>query len=424
MFDIAAIRRDPAAFDAALARRGLEPRAGRLLALDRERREKIAGTQAVRTERNAESKRIGALRAAGGDARAAIAEVAALKARLRDGEEEARALEAALDDAMRGLPNLPAADVPDGADETANVEVRRAGAPRAFDFTPRQHFEIGEALGQMDFESAARISGARFAVLEGALARLHRALAWFMLDLHTGEHGYREVAPPFLTREAALFGTGQLPKFAEDNFVTTDGRWLIPTAEVPLTNLARERVLDEAALPLRFAAHTPCFRAEAGAAGKDTRGMIRLHQFEKVELVSIAAPESSEAEHRRMTECAEAVLARLELPFRVVLLATGDTGFSARKTWDLEVWLPGQDAWREISSCSDCGDFQARRMNARYRPAGGGAPRFVHTLNGSGVAVGRALVAVLENYQNADGTVTVPDALRPYMGGKTAIEPG
>ncbi len=427
MFDIRAIRDDPQAFDAAMARRGLGAAvAAGLLALDRARREAVGAAQAARTERNAKSRRIGAAKAAGdeADAAALIAEVAALKARLQEGEETVRRLDAELDEALRGLPNAPAAEVPDGADETANVEVRRVGTPRAFDFQPLQHFEIGERLGQMDFERAARLAGARFVVLEGALARLHRALAWFMLDVQTGEHGYREVAPPYLVREEALFGTGQLPKFADDNFVTTDGRWLVPTAEVPLTNLVRESILDEAALPLRFTAHTPCFRAEAGAAGRDTRGMIRVHQFDKVELVSVVAPAGAAAEHARMTGCAEEILRRLELPWRTMLLSAGDMGFSARKTWDLEVWLPGQGAWREISSCSDCGDFQARRMNARYRAAEGGGVGFVHTLNGSGLAVGRTLVAVLENHQNADGTVTVPEALRPYMNGREAIGAG
>ncbi len=422
MFDIRAIRDDPVAFDAAMARRGLGPQAADLLALDQSRRKKVSEAQALRTRRNAASKEIGAVRGAGGDAAALIAEVAALKTHLQESEDAVRRLDGALDEAMRGLPNLPAGDVPDGADETANVELRRVGTPREFDFRPRQHFEIGERLSQMNFETAARMSGARFVILEGPTARLHRALAAFMLDIQTGEHGYREVTPPLLVREAALFGTGQLPKFSDDNFVTTEGYWLIPTAEVPLTNMAREQVLDEAALPLRVTAHTPCFRAEAGAAGKDTRGMIRVHQFDKVELVSVTTPGESEAEHARMTGCAEEILKRLDLPYRVMLLSSGDMGFAARKTFDLEVWLPGQNAYREISSCSNCGDFQARRMNARFRPAGGGSPSFVHTLNGSGLAVGRTLVAVLENYQNADGTVTVPEALRPWMGGRTLID--
>lgn len=424
MLDIASVRADPAAFDAAMTRRGAGAPAAELLALDRKRRDAIAAAQELRTRRNAVSKRIGAAKARGEDAAGPMAEVAALRDRLRESEALRRTLEAELIEAMRGLPNPAAPDVPDGADETGNVEVERIGAPRAFSFPPRSHFEIGERLGQMDFERAARMSGARFVVLDGQLARLQRALAQFMLDLQTGEHGYREVAPPLLVREPALFGTGQLPKFAGDNFVTEDGYWLTPTAEVPLTNLARESVIDEEALPLRFTAHTPCFRAEAGAAGKDTRGMIRLHQFDKVELVSIVAPERSGAEHERMTACARAVLDRLEIPYRVVLLCAGDTGFAARKTWDLEAWLPGQNAYREISSCSDCGDFQARRMNARYRPKAGGGPRFVHTLNGSALAVGRTLAAVMENCQEADGSVSVPEALRPWMGGRARVEPG
>lgn len=421
MFDLKSVRDDPAAFDAAMARRGLKPLAARLLGVDDHRRAAVIEADAVRTARNTASKRIGAARAAGEDTTELEARVVELKGRIRTSEENVRLLSTALAEAVSGLPNPPAPEVPAGADESANAELRRVGAPRAFDFAPRQHFEIGEALGQMDFARAARMSGARFVLLEGALARLHRALAWFMLDLQTGEHGYREVAPPYMVREAALFGTGQLPKFADDNFATTRGDWLIPTAEVPLTNMVRESVLEESALPLRFAAHTPCFRAEAGAAGRDTRGMIRVHQFDKVELVSIVAPERSEEEHERMTACAEEVLKRLELPYRVMLLSAGDMGFAARKTYDLEVHLPGQDAWREISSCSNCGDFQARRMNARYRPENGGRARFVHTLNGSGLAVGRALVAVVENYQNADGTVTVPEALRPWMGGRALI---
>ena len=424
MLDIASVRADPAAFDAAMTRRGAGAPAAELLALDRKRRDAIAAAQELRTRRNAASKRIGAAKARGEDAAGPMAEVAALRDRLRDSETLRRTLETALTEAMHGLPNPAAPDVPDGADETGNVEVERVGAPRAFSFPPRPHFEIGERLGQMDFERAARMSGTRFVVLDGQLARLQRALAQFMLDLHTGEHGYREVAPPLLVREPALFGTGQLPKFAGDNFVTGDGYWLTPTAEVPLTNLVRESVIDEEALPLRFTAHTPCFRAEAGAAGKDTRGMIRLHQFDKVELVSIVAPERSEAEHERMTACARAVLDRLGIPYRVALLCAGDTGFAARKTWDLEAWLPGQNAYREISSCSDCGDFQARRMNARYRPKAGGGPRFVHTLNGSALAVGRTLAAVMENCQEADGSVTVPEALRPWMGGCARVEPG
>ena len=423
MFDIKAIRDDPQAFDAGMARRGVEPQAAALLVLDATRREAIAETQALQTERNAKSKEIGAAKGRGEDASAIIAEVGALKDRMQAGEERAREGSRAVDEALASLPNIPAADVPDGADEAANQEIRRVGAPRATEFDPRQHFDLGEALGHMDFEGAARLSGARFVVLDGPLARLERAIAAFMLDLQADEHGYREVSPPYLVRDEALFGTGQLPKFADDLFATPDGYWLIPTAEVPLTNLVREQITDEAALPIRVTAHTPCFRAEAGAAGKDTRGMIRLHQFDKVELVSIVAPDQSDAELERMTGCAEEVLKRLELPYRVMLLSAGDLGFAARKTYDLEVWLPGQDAYREISSCSNCGDFQARRMNARYRPSEGKGTAFVHTLNGSGLAVGRTLVAVMENWQNADGTITVPDVLRPNMGGLDLIGP-
>jgi seryl-tRNA synthetase len=423
MFDIKAIRDDSGAFDAGMARRGLAPQADAILALDADRRAAIAETQALQTERNAKSKEIGAAKGRGEDASAIIAEVGALKERMQAGEEKVRAAGKAVDALLAGLPNIPKDDVPDGADEAANVEIRRVGEPRQYDFEPRQHFDLGEALGHMDFEAAARLSGARFVVLDGPLARLERAIAAFMLDLQTDEHGYRETSPPYLVRDEALFGTGQLPKFAEDLFKTEDGYWLIPTAEVPLTNLVREQITDEAALPIRVTAHTPCFRAEAGAAGKDTRGMIRLHQFDKVELVSVVAPEDSDGELERMTGCAEEVLKRLELPYRVMLLSAGDMGFSARKTHDLEVWLPGQDAYREISSCSNCGDFQARRMNARYRPSEGKGTAFVHTLNGSGLAVGRTVVAVMENWQNADGTITVPDVLRPYMGGMDLIGP-
>ena len=423
MFDIKAIRDDPQTFDAGMARRGLTPQADDVLALDAARRQAIAETQAWQTERNAKSKEIGAAKGRGEDASAIIAAVGALKEQMQAGEERVRETGQAVDALLAGLPNIPAADVPDGADEAANQEVRRVGDPRDYDFAPRQHFDLGEALGHMDFETAARLSGARFVVLAGPLARLERAIAAFMLDLQTDEHGYRETSPPYLVRDEALFGTGQLPKFADDLFATADGLWLIPTAEVPLSNLVREQITNQAALPIRVTAHTPCFRAEAGAAGKDTRGMIRLHQFDKVEMVSIVAPEQSDDELERMTGCAEEVLKRLELPYRVMLLSTGDMGFSACKTYDLEVWLPGQDTYREISSCSNCGDFQARRMNARYRPAEGKGTAFVHTLNGSGLAVGRTLVAVMENWQNADGTITVPDVLRPYMGGMDLIGP-
>ncbi len=468
MFDPRAIRDDPGGFDAGLAKRGLPPAAPRLNALDERRRAAIADLQAIQTRRNDASREIGAAKGRKDEAaaQALMAEVAALKARLAAGEASAREAEAAFDAALAELPNLPHDDVPVGPDESANVELRRWGELPRFDFAPKQHDEIGEGLGLMDFAAAARLSGARFVVLKGALARLERALELYMLDLHTGIHGYTEVSPPLLVRDEVMFGTAQLPKFQYDQFVasristrndllaealngideayarraaagpvgveaflrewleqapTKEEFWLIPTAEVPLTNLARESILDEAALPLRFTAGTACFRAEAGAAGRDTRGMIRQHQFRKVELVGVTTPEQAAGEHERMTACAEAVLQGLGLAYRVVLLSTGDMGFAARKTYDLEVWLPGQDTYREISSCSDCGDFQARRMQARYRPANEKGTRLVHTLNGSGVAVGRALVAVLENYQQADGSVRVPEALRPYMGDITEI---
>ena len=423
MFDLKWIRENPEAFDSGMARRGVAPQAARVADLDARRRALIGENQDLQQRRNAASKLIGAAKSRGEDAAGQIAEVAELKQRLQDGEAGEKAVSAEIDDLLAGLPNIPLDEVPDGLDDTTNQEVRRVGEPRTHDFEPKQHFELGEALGLMDFEAAAAMSGARFVVLKGAMARLERALSAFMLDLQTGENGYSEVSPPFLVRDDAMFGTGQLPKFADDLFRTEDGFWLIPTAEVPLTNLARGRIVDESGLPSRFTAHTPCFRSEAGAAGKDTRGMIRVHQFAKVELVSIARPEDSDAELERMTGCAEEVLKRLDLAYRVMLLSAGDMGFSARKTYDLEVWLPGQNAYREISSCSNCGDFQARRMNARYRPEGGKGTRFVHTLNGSGLAVGRTLVAVVETYQNADGTVTVPEALRPYMGGVELIGP-
>ena len=423
MFDLKWIRENPEAFDAGMARRGVAPRADQVIDLDASRRALIGENQDLQQRRNAASKQIGAAKSRGEDAAEKITEVAALKQRLQNGEAGEKAVSAEIDDLLAGLPNIPVDEVPDGPDESANREVRRVGGPRTYDFEPKQHFELGEALGLMDFEAAAAMSGARFVVLKGAMARLERALSAFMLDLQTGENGYTEVSPPYLVRDDAMFGTGQLPKFADDLFRTEDGFWLIPTAEVPLTNLARGRILDECDLPMRLTAHTPCFRSEAGAAGKDTRGMIRVHQFSKVELVSIARPEDSDAELERMTGCAEEVLKRLDLAYRVVLLSAGDMGFSARKTYDIEVWLPGQNAYREISSCSNCGDFQARRMNARYRPAGEKGTRFVHTLNGSGLAVGRTLVAVVETHQNADGTITVPEALRPHMGGVKLIGP-
>lgn len=424
MHDIRLIRENPAAFDAALARRGVEPVAQSILALDSARRDVATRMQESQARRNDASKAIGAAMGKGDKdtAEALKAEVAALKTELPALEDEERRLTAQLADALAAWPNRPADDVPLGEDEAQNVEVSRWGTPRAFDFTPREHADLGPALG-LDFETGALISGARFTFLKGGMARLHRALAQFMLDQQTGENGYLECIPPLLVKDEAVFGTGQLPKFAEDLFHTTDGRWLIPTAEVSLTNAVREQILAESALPIRMTALTPCFRSEAGAAGRDTRGFIRQHQFEKVELVSITRPEDSEAEHERMTACAEGVLQALELPYRKVLLCTGDMGFTARKTYDLEVWLPGQGAYREISSCSNCGDFQARRMNARYRPEGQKGTEFVHTLNGSGLAVGRTLVAVLENGQQADGSVDLPAALHPYLGGLTRLVP-
>ena len=422
MHDLKLIRDDPEGFDRALVRRGLEPLANSLLALDRERREALTRAQEIQSRRNKLAKEVGEAKRKGADSTVLMAEAERGKVEQAEAESRAAELTAELDGWLASLPNLPAPEVPDGPDESANKELRRVGEPRAFIFPPRAHDEIGTALGLMDFERAAKIAGARFVVLKGALARLERALAQFMLDLHTQEFGYTEIVPPLLVRDDAVMGTGQLPKFAADLFRTTDGFWLIPTAEVSLTNLVREEILDVDALPQRYTAWTPCFRSEAGAAGKDTRGMIRQHQFSKVELVSIAHPDRSEEEHERMTACAEEVLKRLGLPYRVVLLSSGDMGFSARKTYDLEVWLPGQGAYREISSCSNCGDFQARRMKARFRVPGEKGTRFVHTLNGSGLAVGRALIAVLENYQNADGTVRLPEAIWPYMGGVEAIE--
>ena len=421
MFAMAWIRAHPDAFDAGLARRGLAPRAADVLDLDARRRTCLTDLQAAQTERNAASREIGARKAAGGDAAELIQRVGALKRTIPELQERADRLDAELRERLAELPNLPADDVPDGPDETANRELRRWGRPPAFAFEPRDHVALGEALGLMDFQRSARMSGARFVILSGALARLERALTTFMMDLQTGEHGYQEVSPPALVRESALYGTGQLPKFAEDLFQTTDGRWLIPTAEVPLTNLVADEIQDRASLPLRYTALTPCYRAEAGAGGRDNRGMIRMHQFSKVELVSVTRPEESDAELERMTRCAEAVLQRLELAYRVVLLSSGDMGFAARRTYDLEVWLPGQEAYREISSCSNCGEFQARRMNARFRCPDSGELPFVHTLNGSGVAAGRLLIAVLENYQEADGSITVPAALRPYLGGLERI---
>jgi seryl-tRNA synthetase len=469
LLDIKWIRENPDIFLKGLTDRGFpEPRESlnRILRLDEQRRGTIQKLQEAQARRNAASSGIGQAKAAKDEARtkALMEEVAQLKIAIRDGEAKEREDDKAFQDYLAGIPNVPAADVPVG-DETANKELRKVGTPPKFDFQPKQHFELGEALGLMDFETAAKLSGSRFVVLKGALARLERALSQFMLDLHTSEHGYTEINPPLLVRDDTMFGTAQLPKFAEDQFLATrklsdqerqtrisaleafaekgefhtkaaeliriglesgwtdqTHLWLIPTAEVPLTNLVREDITDEVKLPIRVTAGTPCFRAEAGAAGKDTRGMIRQHQFYKVELVSITTPEQSPEEHERMTKSAETVLQKLGLPYRVVVLSTGDMGFAAQKTYDLEVWLPGQGMYREISSCSNCGDFQARRMNARYRPQGAKDTRFVHTLNGSGVAVGRALIAVMENYQEADGSIRIPDALKPYMGGLTKIE--
>jgi seryl-tRNA synthetase len=459
MHDIRFIRDNPEAFDRALARRGIEPQAQRLIALDERRRAAIQRVEAAQARRNAASKEIGEAKKNKDEdkAKGLLIEVAALKESIPGMEVEEKKASKELDDALAEIPNLPLDEVPDGKDEKDNVERHHFGAKRNYAFTPQQHFDLGEALDQMDFESAAKLSGARFVVLKKGLARLERALGQFMLDVHTGEHGYSEIAPPLLVHDDVMYGTAQLPKFRGDQFAATSDSffqeafaqtkaeidlrsdlgsfdlrlrqrmgernlWLIPTAEVPLTNLVRESILDEAQLPMRFTACTPCFRAEAGAAGKDTRGMIRQHQFTKVELVSITTPEQSKDEHERMLACAEEVLRRLDLHYRVMTLCAGDIGFASQKTYDIEVWLPGQNMYREISSCSVCGEFQARRMNARYRTKEGRQLRHVHTLNGSGVAVGRALIAVMETYQQEDGSIAVPDVLAPYMGGIKKIE--
>ena len=424
MYDIRWIRENADLFDKGLVSRGLEPLSKDLLALDDRRRAAISLAQSVQEKRNVFSKEIGQAIANkdSGRAEALKLEVARLKETLTASEDQEKQLIAALDAALSTIANMPLESVPVGRDELENVVRSVWGQPRDFSFLPKQHFEIGENLGLMDFETAAKMSGARFVINKGALARLERALGQFMLDLHTSVHGYQEVNPPILVKDHAMFGTGQLPKFADDLFRVLPDYWLIPTAEVSLTNMVRDNILDEAVLPLRLTALTPCFRAEAGAAGRDTRGMIRQHQFSKVELVTIASPEQSEAEHDYMTRSAERVLQDLELPYRVLTLCTGDMGFGSQKTYDIEVWLPGQNQYREISSCSVCGDFQARRMNARFRASDGSGVRFVHTLNGSGIAVGRALVAVLENYQNEDGSVTIPAALLPYMGGMKRLE--
>lgn len=424
MHDIRFLRENPAAFDAGLARRGLEPLSAELLALDERSRAIKTQLQQGQARRNEASKAIGQAMARkdAETAEALKAEVAALKENMPALEAEDREVGEALAARLAAIPNLPADDVPRGDDEAANVEVARWGKPRDFTFAPQDHADFGPALG-LDFEGAAALSGARFAALRGQVARLHRALAQYMLNRQSGENGYEEVNPPLLVRDEALFGTGQLPKFAEDLFRTTDGRWLIPTAEVSLTNLVREQIVPLESLPMRLTALTPCFRSEAGSAGRDTRGFIRQHQFEKVELVAICKPEESEAEHERMCMAAEGILQALGLPYRKMLLCTGDMGFSARKTYDLEVWLPSQQTYREISSVSNCGDFQARRMNARFKPEGEKQTRFLHTLNGSGLAVGRTLVAVLENYQQEDGSVIIPEVLAPYMGGVTQLQP-
>ena len=423
MLDISIIRDNPEKFDKALASRGAEAMSKQLLTLDEARRMAVSQAQELQTNRNETSKQIGQAKAAKDEGLATklMDEVATMKEQLQIAEESEREASQALENALAAVPNTPLEGIPVGVDEDANVEIRKVGAPTQIE-NPKQHFDIGEELGQMDFETAAKMSGSRFVILQGQLARLERALANFMLDTHTEEFGYTEVVPPALVRDDAVFGTGQLPKFKEDLFRTEEGFWLIPTAEVPLSNLVREQILYAEDLPLRFTAYTPCFRSEAGSAGRDTRGMIRQHQFSKVELVSIVMPEDGEDELERMTNCAETILQKLDLPYRVMMLCTGDMGFSARKTYDLEVWLPGQDSYREISSCSLCGDFQSRRMKTRFRHKGDKQTHFAYTLNGSGLAVGRTMVALLENYQDSDGRVYIPAPLQPYMGGKTHIE--
>jgi seryl-tRNA synthetase len=423
MHDLRWIREHPEEFDRGLTRRGLSKHAEEILELDRSWRAAETRAQEAQAQRNRLSREIGSAKSRGLDVQVLVDSQRATREAEANEAAEASALRKEIDEILAGLPNLPAEDVPDGPDETANRVLRHHGEPPRFDFAPMPHEAVGERLGLMDFARAGKLSGSRFVVLRGPLARLERALGQFMLDLHTTEFGYTEVSPPLLVRDAALFGTSQLPKFAEDQFRTTEGYWLIPTAEVPLANLVAGEVLDENTLPLRYTAWTPCFRSEAGAAGKDTRGMIRQHQFEKVELVSITRPEESAAEHERMTTCAEEVLKRLGLAYRVVLLSTGDMGFAAQKTYDIEVWMPGQGTYREISSCSNCGSFQALRMKARYRPVGGKGTLPVDTLNGSGLAIGRTLIAILENFQRHNGTVALPKVLQPYMGGQEVIEP-
>lgn len=422
MHDIKAIRQDSAAFDRAMARRGLSAQSPSILKMDEDRRSLQTELQTLQSERNEKSKQIGALKSKGGDASELMEDVNAIKDKMADLEVKEKELAIQLNEILSSLPNVQATDIPDGPDEEHNVEVRKVGEPKKTNVKIPDHSDIGEALGMMDFETAVKMSGSRFVILSSGLARLERALAQFMLDMHTGEHGYTEVSPPVLVNDKTMFGTGQLPKFRDDQFQTTRGDWLVPTAEVPLTNIVADEIVDEETLPRRYTAFTPCFRQEAGAAGKDTKGMIRQHQFYKVEMVSITKPEDSEAEHLRMTQCAENILKKLELPFRTIVLCTGDAGFTSYKTYDIEVWLPAQGRYREISSCSNCQDFQARRMNARYKAKGDKNTTFVHTLNGSGLAVGRALIAVLENYYDPeDGGVFVPEALKPYMGGLTKI---
>ena len=426
MHDIRAIRENPQAFDAALARRGDAPVSSSVLKLDTERRARISMAETAQAEQNKASKDAGAAKARGDDAafdtlRALVSEK---KAQVATMQAEAKLLDEQLTDMLARIANLPAEDVPDGPDETANVEVNRWGTPRTFDFAPKEHYEIASVAPGMDFETAAKTSGARFVMLKGAVARVHRALAQFMVDTHVDHNGLVEHQTPVLVRDEAMYGTDKLPKFGSDSYQTTNGWWLIPTSEVTLTYSVAGDVLDEAALPLRMTAHTLCFRSEAGSAGRDTAGMLRQHQFEKVEMVSVTHPDHSDAEQKRMLRCAEDILERLGIPYRTVILCTGDMGFGARRTYDIEAWLPGQNAFREISSVSTTGDFQARRMNARFRPADGGKPQFVHTLNGSGLAVGRCLIAVLENGQQADGSVVLPQVLAPYLGGKTVIRDG
>ncbi len=423
MHDIRQIRDNPTAFDAGLARRGAAALSSDILSLDEARRAKIHAAETAQADQNKASKSVGAAKASGDDAEfeRLRALVAAKKAEVAALQDDAKTLDAQLTDMLMGIPNLPHDDTPDGADEADNVEIHRWGTPRNFDFTPKEHYELEGVRDGMDFETAAKLSGSRFVVLSGGVARIHRALAQFMVNTHVDENGLTETWTPVLVREEMMLGTGQLPKFGEDSYQTRDGWWLVPTAEVSLTNIVNDTIIDQGYLPRRYVAHTQCFRSEAGSAGRDTAGMLRQHQFEKVEMVSVTHPDASMAEHDRMTKCAQGILEALDLPYRTVVLCTGDMGFGAQKTHDIEVWLPGQNTYREISSVSVCGDFQARRMNARFRPSGGGKPDYVHTLNGSGLAVGRALIAVLENGQQADGSVTLPAALHTYLGGKTTL---